>query len=221
MTEADWLACTDPQPMLEFLRDKASDRKLRLFAVACCWRHRQRVRDWVGYRDSVEATERFADGIISHLDWNDARRTLIGYTIDNRLVCSDAQSWKDALEMATDCDYFDPSFELDPPAEDSTDFRIRRWKAVVQHERRCRSDMLRDIFGNPFRPASIDSAHRTPPVIQLASAIYDQRAFDRLPELAIALEQAGCHDPGILEHCRSGCEHVRGCWLLDLVLRKS
>ena len=91
---------------------------------------------------------------------------------------------------------------------------------LLRAARAQQCDSLRDVFGNPFRPPTIDPAGRTPPVTQLASAIYDQRAFDRMPELADALEQAGCHDPDVLEHCRSGSEHVRGCRVLDLVLDK-
>jgi len=49
-------------------------------------------------------------------------------------------------------------------------------------------------------------------------AIYDDRAFDRLPILADALEEAGCEDQDILGHCRSGGEHVRGCWVVDGLL---
>jgi hypothetical protein len=56
---------------------------------------------------------------------------------------------------------------------------------------------------------------------KLAQAIYDEQAFDRLPILADALEEAGCTDADILNHCRSGGEHVRGCWVVDLVLGKS
>jgi hypothetical protein len=55
---------------------------------------------------------------------------------------------------------------------------------------------------------------------KLAQAIYNKRAFDRLPILAAALEKAGCTDQDILGHCRSGGEHCRGCWVVDLVLGK-
>jgi hypothetical protein len=55
---------------------------------------------------------------------------------------------------------------------------------------------------------------------RIAQGIYDNRAFDRLPVLADALEEAGCHDPDILGHCRQPKEHVRGCWALDLILGK-
>ncbi|HVC93773.1 MAG TPA: hypothetical protein VND64_08785 [Pirellulales bacterium] len=57
-------------------------------------------------------------------------------------------------------------------------------------------------------------------VVKLAQAIYDEQAFARLPNLADALEQAGCHDTDILDHCRRSGPHIRGCWVVDLMLRK-
>jgi hypothetical protein len=84
-------------------------------------------------------------------------------------------------------------------------------------ERPKQSDQLRDIFGNPFRPVALDQAWLTPTVTSLAQAIYADRAFDRLPILADALEDAGCTDSCNLEHCRGGREHCRGCWVVDLL----
>jgi hypothetical protein len=80
--------------------------------------------------------------------------------------------------------------------------------------------LLRCIFGNPFRPAAVDSAWLTPGVVELARAIYDDRAFERMPILADALEEAGCTNADILTHCRLPGPHVRGCWVVDLVLGK-
>jgi hypothetical protein len=80
--------------------------------------------------------------------------------------------------------------------------------------------LIRDIFGNPFRPVTFGPAWRTATVASLAQASYDERAFDRLPILADALEDAGCTNADILGHCRGGGEHVRGCWVVDLVLGK-
>ena len=81
-------------------------------------------------------------------------------------------------------------------------------------------DIIRDLFGDPFRPVAFDLRWRTTDAIGLARAIYDDRAFDRLPILADALMDAGCDDEDILAHCRTDGPHVRGCWVVDLVLGK-
>jgi len=60
----------------------------------------------------------------------------------------------------------------------------------------------------------------TSTVTSLAQSIYQERAFDRLPILADALEDSGCTNPDILNHCRQPGEHVRGCWVVDLLLGK-
>jgi hypothetical protein len=86
------------------------------------------------------------------------------------------------------------------------------------------SHILRDIFGNPFRPATIDSAWLAwngGAVRKMAAAIYDGRSFADLPVLADALEDAGCADAAMLAHCRGPGEHVRGCWVVDLLLGKA
>jgi hypothetical protein len=67
---------------------------------------------------------------------------------------------------------------------------------------------------------SIDGTWLAPMVTKLALAIYEERAFDRMPILADALEDAGCTNQDILEHCRGGGDHVRGCWVVDLLLAK-
>ena len=82
-------------------------------------------------------------------------------------------------------------------------------------EARVQCDLLRDIF----RPvAEVDAAWLTPRVLGLAELIYESRVFDRVPELADALEDAGCDDPEILGHFQGPGEHVRGCWAIDLLL---
>jgi hypothetical protein len=77
------------------------------------------------------------------------------------------------------------------------------------------------IFGNPFRPIDLNRAWLTSTVVSLASAVYEDRAYERLPILADALEEAGCRDAAILEHCRGLGPHVRGCWVIDLLLGKT
>jgi hypothetical protein len=84
-------------------------------------------------------------------------------------------------------------------------------------------DLLRDIFGNPFRDVTLapESLHGgDAAAVRLAQAIYEQRRFEDLPILADALEEAGCEDQDALSHCRGGNDHVRGRWVLDLLLGK-
>ena len=82
--------------------------------------------------------------------------------------------------------------------------------------------MIHEVVGNPFRPVQVDPAWLTSDVVLLATGIYDDRAFDRMPILADALQDAGCDNDDILNHLRDpNATHVRGCWALDLILGKS
>ena len=84
---------------------------------------------------------------------------------------------------------------------------------------RCGS--IRDIFGNPFRPVVADPAWRTDTAVSLARQMYESREFGAMPILADALQDAGCENTDILNHCRDTAQgHVRGCWVVDLVLGK-
>jgi hypothetical protein len=85
-------------------------------------------------------------------------------------------------------------------------------------ERSAQCCLLRDLLGNPFAPSAADVSWLSGTVVALAQAIYDERAFDRVPILADALEDAGCTDEVILAHCRGPGPHVQGCWLVDLVV---
>jgi hypothetical protein len=84
----------------------------------------------------------------------------------------------------------------------------------------CR--VLRDVFGNPFRPVSFSAEWRTDTAIALARTVYDSRDFSAMPILADALQDAGCDSDDVLNHCRDANQvHVRGCWVVDLVLGKA
>jgi hypothetical protein len=91
-------------------------------------------------------------------------------------------------------------------------------------ERPLEANLLRDLFGNPFRPVAIDPSWliwNNGTVTRIAETIYREQAFDRMPILADALEEAGCTNPEMLSHCRQeGAVHARGCWLIDLLLNK-
>jgi hypothetical protein len=89
---------------------------------------------------------------------------------------------------------------------------------------RIQADLLREVVGNPFRRVIINSAWlawNDGTVRRIAQTIYDERAFERMSILADALEDAGCDNADILAHCRGDGEHVRGCWVVDLLLGKN
>ena len=80
--------------------------------------------------------------------------------------------------------------------------------------------MLREIFGNPFRPITFDPNWLTSDVVAMARGMYETRDFGAMPILADALQDAGCENPDVLTHCRGSGPHVRGCWVVDRVLGK-
>jgi hypothetical protein len=93
-------------------------------------------------------------------------------------------------------------------------------QAVIDAEQAAQANLLRCVAGNPFHAVRAEPDWRTAPVVGIAEAIYAERAFDRLPILADALEDAGCADADVLTHCRAHPEHARGCWVVDMVLGK-
>jgi len=209
MTEQDWLACADPQPMLEFLRGKASDRKLRLFAVACC------RSDWVclpiSTKGAVQVAERFIE----------EEATSQEFRVD--LFTQAAQSAERERDLLLGLAYYRgtiwrPDHVTAVQGLVAGCARLQS-PASVSHRQNRQSSLVRDVF-NPFSPVVLDSIWLTYTVQNLAAAIYEERAFDRLPILADALEDAGCNQQDILSHLRGGGEHCRGCWALDLVLGK-
>ena len=81
--------------------------------------------------------------------------------------------------------------------------------------------LARDIFGNPFRPATGDPEWLTSTVVAIARGMYESGDFSAMPILADALQDAGCDSDDVLDHCREGGRHARGCWVVDLVLGKA
>jgi hypothetical protein len=246
MTEAEWLACTDPQSMLESLRGKASDRNLRLFAVACC-RRAWRLLGERG-RQAVVTAERCADEevAIAELDtalsmlqvpqdWakaivagaNKAARMAI-YAVEGALKRDAAAGCRGAAKDAAGAIAWGDVGEA-RGASDAARW-APAWSATEAVERQAQAALARDLFGNPFRPASLDPAWLTwhdGTIPKLAQVIYEDRQLpaghldtSRLAILADALEDAGCTDTEILAHCRGPGPHVRGCWVVDLLLGK-
>jgi hypothetical protein len=83
-------------------------------------------------------------------------------------------------------------------------------------------NLIRDLYGNPFREVKYDKTWRTDTAVSLARTMYDLREFGAMPILADALQDVGCDNADVLDHCRdTALTHVRGCWVVDLVLGKS
>ena len=210
MTEDKWLACADPETLLWFLlrREDLTERKQRLFAAACCRRIWHLLRDERS-RAAVEVAERWADGNASPEDLlaafclaNDATAELRSEGGAASYAASAAEDLVDGERLGLWDSWLEASLAGEPG----------------QPEGPAQAALVRDIFGNPFRPATIVTGWLSPTVASLARGIYEDRTFDRLPILADALEEAGCTSGELLDHCRCGGPHVRGCWAVDLIL---
>jgi hypothetical protein len=230
MTEAEWLASATPWRMLTFVGEGASARKLRLFTCACC---RQVLNPFAPpfVERGVRAAEAFADREITS-----ERLARVGESVgaavgpardgdvqhgtgylSHLLDAVEAACWRDdELEAAQDAALATARAAADVPWPVTT----RAQPSEFASELAGQADLLRDIFGNPFRPSELRPEWLTSTVVALAQGIYADYAFDRMPILADALQDAGCDDDGILSHCREPREHARGCWGVDLLLGK-
>jgi hypothetical protein len=222
MTEADWTGEHEPWPLLGYLRTVAKvpqkavgRRKLRLLTVAICRTVEPFYSGDTESVDRVALVERVADKLARIGDlpamplWEGdgdakeyARRTTIAaldpITENAASFCGQYAAHTHRLTTKGD-----PEF-------------------AQQKAQRIQAALVRCIFGNPFRPVAFDPAWRTSDVLALARGIYDERAFDRMPILADALQDAGCTNEDILSHCRdTNTPHARGCWVVDLVLSRS
>jgi hypothetical protein len=219
MTEEQWLGCTFPARQLDHLARHGgpAGRKLRLLACAALRLRWPRLADRL--RAAVETAERFADGLASPDDLFRARTSAAAEA--GRMSRS---FWFGDEETSQDVWYAVATH----PASQSLGEVVAHYTWVnsslrsvfALRSQRAEAGLVRDLFGNPFRPVSLDPSWRTSNVVALAGGIYADRAFDRLPILADALQDAGCDNSDILNHCRGPGPHVRGCWVVDLVLGK-
>jgi len=207
MIQQAWLTATDPTPMLLFLEGCASDRKLRLFAISSFRRvPRLQGKEW---ERAVEVAERYADGMADDrevaqfplvaMEWDDTvpGRFLIGQPA--HAAAYSAMSWATELRRTS---HLEDRFG-----------RIQEVPVQIA--------LLRDIFGNPFRPVTFNPEWLTSTVIALARQMYESRDFSAMPILADALQDVGCESAEILDHCRGDGPHVRGCFVVDLILGKT
>lgn len=211
MTESEWLTCADPVAMLASTAGKLSARKVRLFACACC-RHFMPLSTGEQYEQAIETAEQFADARTSKAAMKRARQSVraIRHNLPNS---PDVHAWWVALwlvEVTNSENAFDG---VAPEMQ-----RLISQGLLTAKQAPPGADLLRCILGNPFRPAQIETSWATPKAVALANAFYDSPTVEGLPMLADALEYAGCSNEDILSHCRQPGPHVRGCWVVDMVL---
>jgi hypothetical protein len=227
MTEREWLEGTTPGAMVTFLRRrKASGRKLRLFGCACCRRVWDTLTD-PRSRRAVEVAEEYADKLAKKKDLDEAARLCTEGATPGATHDPAAMVVKLSLEMAA----HRASYNARVRAAGAGPIEVSQLAAHIAAENRegqAQIRLVHDLFGNPFRPVTLDRAWLSPDVRALAQAAYDNRTLPagtlepaRLAVLADALEDAGCDHADLLAHLRGPGPHVRGCWALDLLLGKA
>jgi hypothetical protein len=203
--------------MLGWLRERgmASERKLRLFSCACCRRIWHLLGDERSRR-AVEVSEGYADGAATEEERENAQRAAATAPGPGGIAAKSAAMFLARTGAMLVVDAAGQAASS-PPGQD---YDPARWAA----EWRGQCVLVRDLFGpGVFRPVTIASSvlgWGDGAVVRLAQAIYEERAFHRMGVLADALLEAGCDDEDVLSHCRQQGGHVRGCFVLDLLLNK-
>ena len=234
MTEEGWATLADPLALLNgynggyMTYDWSADpaklyaRKLRLFACACA----HRVTPYLGeydFREVFRRAEKEADQGAGQLELEDDHplRRLLSAPPDplthSAAGTLQAFMWLDPYRAAERA--AGGAAEVAFPRDAIPALTPNRIKSSPANSELCH--LLRDIFGNPFRPVAFDPEWRTSTVVALARPMYESRDFSPMPILADALQDAGCANEDILSHCRGPGPHVRGCWVVDLVLGKA
>jgi hypothetical protein len=211
MNQQEWLESADPLAMLDFLfgpmdavpKDVSLARKKLLLDRACFARligllplH---ARVWQAHAGQA-AEGRYARNLL--LPEGEAADAEMVWAIE-RATAEDAGRLRALLDLWVGCRH---------TAEDGPSFRA---------ERDAQAAIIRDIYGNPFRPAAPDAACAAAAVVTVAKMIYEADAFECMGRLVEVLDEAGCTSKEVLDHCRAPGPHVRGCWVVDMILRKS
>ncbi len=245
MTETEWLTAREAIPMLDFLhtgiialvdelptkreRDEmraflqgnARRRKFGLLGCACC-RHLWGILLDHRSRSAVEVFEQSLDGHASDGELQIANSEAIAARNAIRSSRGVAANTIHTRRRAAHVVYAAIEYECYEVMDESG--RAATWagiSATLTEARSFQADTIRDIFGNPFRPVAVEPAWLTSTVVAIANQMYESRDFSAMPILADALQDAGCDNDDIMNHCRDEKQtHVRGCWVIDLILGK-
>jgi hypothetical protein len=243
MTETEWLTCADPSMMFEALGSIRTERKSRLLAVAC-FRRTWAFLDDERCRRLVDVVERYVDNLASADEWiaataeaQQAERDATDHAVQlfNRL---DRDLRAEADASARRSWLFGAAHGLSgnrnakPEEWNSQTLTVFRHTTSASARPRYATEweyhsellaqcvLLRDIFGSPFRSIPFRRRWRTETVSMIARQMYESRDFGAMPILADAIQDAGCSNDDILDHCRGESPHVRGCWVVDVALGK-
>lgn len=226
MTEQEWEESVDPEKMLAAIRDKASDRKLRLFACAC-WRLRLRGDEIPDGESALQVAEGFAEGRLTadqlpdlpnpvtlliwslrdETAWEAGRWAARGGQFHAKSEAREARLTPEARKIL---EHMDVMPDLTGPHCIEAAKRVSALQA----------SFLQDIFGNPFASSHVEIDWPNSTMLALAKAASEARDPLHFPILTDALEDAGCCNQTILSHLRSPGPHVRGCWVIDFLLGK-
>jgi hypothetical protein len=220
MTEKQWLSA---KRVSDFLDHPTvwDHRKRRLLFCACSRRVLRFLVD-DRFQHALNATEDYAD---QRLTWTELKvnaRSAAVAARDELFASGQEPAVRDAAVAVTRTTSTFLTWEVLTLARlaiangEGLDLQIEESEHATQLQ------LARDIFGNPFRPVTFSDAWRTSTTAALARQMYESRDFGAMPILADALQEAGCDSEGILSHCRDAKQlHVRGCWVVDLVLGKA
>ena len=243
MTEPEWLACENPADLLAATPGVVSARKHRLWACAvarCDWDELVVYDEYGGIYPGIQlavvAAEQFCDGILGPDELAragpDAAWALqLEQSMSQSRESIEAFFFKEWGVLAVAADIVPESARAVAAIAE----RLKAYSAsahaqlaelllpLVEGERkqlRLLAGLFRELVGSPLQPATLDPSWRSATVVALAEQMYASREFSAMPILADALQDAGCEEADILAHCRGPGPHVRGCWVVDLVLGK-
>ena len=227
MTEEEWLECVNAEQIVAALPDATIPRRLHLLCVACCERFAPLLSE-ARSRQAIDILGQYADGAATDEELSAAQEAA-------------ADVYNERCVAVGERYYLDPTAHAASAVWNAT---ISAWEALErmitlsevaqsvlvacvaaapepETEMAAQAALVRDIFGNPFRPITLDPSWLTSTVITLARTMYDTRDFSAMPILADALADAGCGDDQVLSHCRGNGPHVKGCFVVDLFTGKS
>ncbi len=241
MTEILWQESTDPDELLEFLVDVLSERKLRLFACACCRELAHLVTE-EHCLAALFAAEAAADDMLDSTalkeawlqahqhkpifrDANWAACWVAAPTVVQAIARTSMYVARELAEIAgQEAQNQARAAVCSGAPEDRTNQAWDDYNSFVEDAvnevRKQQGLLLRDIAGNPYRPLVLAETWKTPTVRGVAQNIYEEHRFAEVVILADALEEAGCDDESVLNHLRSATKHVRGCYVIDAILEK-